>query len=95
MLFMQILSAKGETEEGISVLKLALELEPDSQPVKSELNRLLSRKRQDTALQRDLYKKMLGTIKTEAEKEMEPPGNSVSLKNVYLIIQHIVYDELL
>jgi len=67
----KIMAEKGETEEAISLLKKALTIEPDNVQTKNELNQLLAKQKKDTAQQRNLYKKMLGTSRTE---ENTPPS---------------------
>lgn len=79
----KIFSAKGETEIAIPILKEALSLEPGSLPIKTELNKLLSRQRHDTAEQRSLYKKMLGTDKEESKSS--PSHNSSINSNLVKI----------
>lgn len=74
----KIFSAKGETDIAIPILKEALAIEPGSQPIKTELNKLLSRQRHDTVEQRNLYKKMLGTDK---EEDRSSPSHSSSVNS--------------
>ena len=79
--FLQIFSAKGETEIAIPILKEALAIEPGSLQIKTELNKLLSRQRHDTVEQRNLYKKMLGTDKEE-NKSSPSHNSSINVSTV-------------
>ncbi|XP_046663027.1 LOW QUALITY PROTEIN: peptidyl-prolyl cis-trans isomerase FKBP8 [Homalodisca vitripennis] len=73
----KVLAEKGEkTDEGISLLKKTLILDPDNVQAKNELNLLLAKQKKDTAQQRKLYKKMLGTNKP-AEKRPSSPTRDV------------------
>uniref|UniRef100_A0A1B6CIU3 peptidylprolyl isomerase n=1 Tax=Clastoptera arizonana TaxID=38151 RepID=A0A1B6CIU3_9HEMI len=73
----KILSAKGDNEEAIDILKSLLDLETDTNTVQAELNRLIMLKRKDTAKERDLYKKMFQINNTtESKKETKKPKSS-------------------
>jgi len=71
----KIMAEKGETEEGISLLKKVLSLDSDNVQAKNELNQLLARRKKDTDQQKKLYKKMLGTNKpAENKPSLQPTG---------------------
>lgn len=61
-------TAKGETKNGIQYLQKALKLEPDSKVIKQEIRKLSQKISKETELEKDMYKKMLGT-KTRSTPE--------------------------
>ncbi|XP_054277838.1 peptidyl-prolyl cis-trans isomerase FKBP8 [Macrosteles quadrilineatus] len=69
----KIMAEKGETEEAVALLRKALTIEPENSQTRNELNQLLAKQKKDIDLQKNLYKKMLGTNKA---KEDEPPPNN-------------------
>uniref|UniRef100_A0A1B6F5A3 peptidylprolyl isomerase n=1 Tax=Cuerna arida TaxID=1464854 RepID=A0A1B6F5A3_9HEMI len=74
----KVLAAKGETEEGILLLKKTLILDPDNTQAKNELTQLLARQKKDMEQQRKLYKKMLGSeINKPTEKRSLSPSREV------------------
>lgn len=71
------MAEKGETEEAVALLRKALTIEPENSQTRNELNQLLAKQKKDIDLQKNLYKKMLGTNK--AKEDEQPPNNDVSL----------------
>lgn len=59
-------TAKGNTKEGIQYLQKAFRLEPESKVIKQEIKKLSQKISKETELEKNMYKKMLGTKTTTA-----------------------------
>lgn len=83
------MSEKGETEEGITLLRKALALDPDNAEAKSILNQLMAKKKIDIAKEKNLYKKMLGANQAVENQATSPIGEVMySIKMYSLILTH-------
>lgn len=83
------MSEKGETEEGITLLRKALALDPDNAEAKSILNQLMAKKKIDIAKEKNLYKKMLGANQAVENQATSPIGEVMySIKMYSFILTH-------
>lgn len=80
------MSEKGETEEGITLLRKALSLDPDNAEAKSILNQLMAKKKIDIAKEKNLYKKMLGANQAVENQATSPIGEVMDNIKTYSFI---------
>lgn len=80
------MSEKGETEEGITLLRKALSLDPDNAEAKSILNQLMAKKKIDIAKEKNLYKKMLGANQAVENQATSPTGEVMDNIKTYSFV---------
>lgn len=69
-------TAKGATKNGIQYLQRALKLEPDSKVIKQEIRKLMQKINKETELEKDMYKKMMGTKTAPVEASSQTQSKS-------------------
>ncbi|RZF43912.1 hypothetical protein LSTR_LSTR007248 [Laodelphax striatellus] len=72
----KILAEKGDAEQSCTVLRLALSIEPSAE-IKKELDRQTKLQKKQTAQERNLYKKMLGTDSAKAQPDKTQRTNGL------------------
>ena len=65
-MFAQIVTAMGNTTEGVGLLERALHLDPSSKIIQQDLMRLQAKQKQEVQKERSLYKKMFQLDKTSS-----------------------------
>ncbi|CAH1389110.1 unnamed protein product [Nezara viridula] len=81
----KILKEKGELQESINVIKLALSHEPDSQALQQELSSLMAAQRKVNSKQRELYKKMMGNSSNQPDEESKKKDSKSNYKTFTLV----------
>ncbi|XP_064607794.1 peptidyl-prolyl cis-trans isomerase FKBP8-like [Liolophura sinensis] len=66
------LASKGNTELAITVLKRAVQLDPESKIVQQELFKQTKKLKKETESEKEMYKKMFGSSKAPVEDKKEP-----------------------
>ena len=69
-------TAKGATKNGILYLQRALKLEPDSKVIKQEIRKLLQKINKETEIEKNMYKKMMGTKIAPVETSSQTQSKS-------------------
>lgn len=74
----KILTEKGEVSDAIDAFKAALTIQPDSNTIRNEINKLAVKRKQEIADEKKLYRKML---QVDSSKSKTSQGNKSSNKN--------------
>lgn len=81
----KILKEKGELQESINVIKLALSQDSESQTLQHELSSLMAAQRKVNSKQRELYKKMMGNSSNQPDEESKKKDSKNNYKTFTLV----------
>ena len=65
----KILTEKGEVAEAIDAFRTALSIEPDSNSIRAEINKLAVKRKQEIADEKKLYRKMLQVDRSKSSSQ--------------------------
>lgn len=74
----KILTEKGEVSDAIDAFKAALSIQPDSSTIRNEINKLAVKRKQEIAVEKKLYQKMMQVDKSKTNQNIKSTNSHKS-----------------